>query len=338
MGVMLRTTKTRLLPLLLAPALAGLVACGGASDDDTAAGASSTTTPATSEDDDTGAQDDGDVTWNEDDVVFRLTNEGAFTTVETNLRQTALVTITGDGTVYVPGVTTLEFPGPAVYPVSVGELTDDQLAELLASAESYGLTSGESDYGEPPVADAGTTVLVITMADGSVTHAAPALGMDEGVEAGQAEAREALGAFVEELTAVATENAVEIVEPDAYVLYAAAYDGAPAEVEPSEATWPLDDVDPLAGDAAAAGWACFEVEGDAAATLSEAFAEADELTRWTLPDGDEARIVGAARLPGAEGCPDDTASAGDEPTDDTATDADDAASTGVAPDPDETDE
>lgn len=334
---MLRTTKTRLLPLLLAPALVGLVACGGASDDDTAAGGSSTTAPATGEDDDTGAQSD-DLSWNEDDVVFRLTNEGAFTTVETNLRQTALVTVTGDGTVYVPGVTTLEFPGPAVNPISVGELTDDQIAELLASAESYGLTAGEVDYGEPPVADAGTTVLVITMADGSVTHAAPALGMSDGVEASQAEARDALSAFVEELTAVATEQAAEILEPDAYVLYAMPYDGAPAEVEPTEATWPLDDVDPLAGDAAAAGWACFEVEGDGAATLTGAFAEADELTRWTLPDGDEARIVGAPLLPGAEGCPDDTASAGDEPTDDTATDASDAASTGVAPGTDDTEE
>ncbi|MDY7101973.1 MAG: hypothetical protein S0880_12360 [Actinomycetota bacterium] len=334
---MLHTTKNRLLPLLLAPALAGLVACGGATDDDTtAAGDATTTVPGTSEADDGEETPAGDLAWNEEDVVFRLTNEGGFTTVETNLRQTAMVTVTGDGTVYAPGVTTMEFPGPAVLPISVGELTDDQITELLTAAQSYGLTSGEIEYGQPPVADAGTTVLTITLADGSVTHAAPALGMDDGVDPDQAEAREALQSFVDELSAMATENATELLTPDAYVLYASPYGEAPADVEATEAEWPLADVDPLAGEAAAAGWTCTVVEGDAAATLTDAFAEANELTRWMLPDGDEARIVGAALLPGGDGCPDDTASADDEPTPgddeaDSEADAGAAADSGVAP-------
>jgi hypothetical protein len=95
--------------------------------------------------------------------------------------QLPTVLVAGDGTVYTPGVMTMQYPGPLVLPVMSRTITEAGIQILLAKADSLGLlTSPSPDYtpsGDIMIADAPNTEVVLSAKGSSFSHSAYALGM-----------------------------------------------------------------------------------------------------------------------------------------------------------------
>lgn len=105
--------RTLLVSLIAAPALAAVVAACGDPDHEPAgtvpdSGPDSTDAPATIAHP-TGAAD----------VVIGYGFEGGFVAPGTMFVHLPTVLVSGDGKVYTPGVTTMEYPGPLVAPIAV---------------------------------------------------------------------------------------------------------------------------------------------------------------------------------------------------------------------------
>lgn len=137
-----------------------------------------------------------------DEVVLSIGYEGGFVPVDYQFTRTPVLLVAGDGAVYVPGVTTLEYPGPLVMPTERRQLTEEGIQALLALAEEKGLLAQPGDYARnDQIADAPDTVVVITVGGETFRHQAYALGMDPSGEESDS-ARKALAEFVEAATAL----------------------------------------------------------------------------------------------------------------------------------------
>jgi hypothetical protein len=112
-----------------------------------------------------------------DEVVIRFGHEGGFVAPGTLFVNVPSVLIAGDGRVYTPGVTTMEFPGPMLQPMSVRTITEAGIQKLLAAADAAGLLAPPPDYSaELNVADVQDTVVTLTAGGATYTHSAYALG------------------------------------------------------------------------------------------------------------------------------------------------------------------
>ena len=241
-----------------------------------------------------------------DDAVIRIQYEGGFVPPGVDFAQLPTLLVAGDGRVYQEGLTTQEFPGPLVRPVTVRPLTDAGLQRLLALAQDAGLLADAPDYaGADNIADAPDTVVTINAAGGTFVHRAYALGLDpEGEEGSQA--RAVLAEFVEQATDLATTTGPDALgeetffEPDAYRLRAIAVDEASLEgiePEPARVSWP-DSVGVRLRDAED----CVVVTAGAAGEL---FAESKQTTVFTDGVGETASLYQLAVvpvLPGDPGC------------------------------------
>lgn len=163
--------RTLLVSLIAAPALAAVVAACGDPDHEPAgtvpdSGPDSTDAPATIAHP-TGAAD----------VVIGYGFEGGFVAPGTMFVHLPTVLVSGDGKVYTPGVTTMEYPGPLVAPIAVRTITEAGIQTLLAAADEAGLLAPPPDYtAETNVADAPDTVVTIHAGGQTYRHSAYALG------------------------------------------------------------------------------------------------------------------------------------------------------------------
>lgn len=223
-----------------------------------------------------------------DDVVVSVELVGAFTTPENTFQNMPAVVVYGDGTQFTPGAQIAIYPGPALPAVQRAELSQDEVSAIVDAAREAGLDQEGVDYGQPPVADAGDTVVTVTIDGETYEHRATALGLAEGLGgdtgAGgltdeQLANREALAGFVDRVSTLPDGAEAELYEPERYRLWvrpASEVDTGPVDeedIEPRTVEWTVDDVTLEASD-------CLGVEGDATQAVGDVLADADTLTRF----------------------------------------------------------
>lgn len=113
-----------------------------------------------------------------DDVVMRLGSEGGFVPMGFAFSNVPTLLISGDGHVFAPGATTMEFPGALLPAITTRTITEEGIQRVLKLAGEAGLLAPPPDYtADVQVADVPDTVLVLNAKGGSFEHRANALGM-----------------------------------------------------------------------------------------------------------------------------------------------------------------
>ena len=243
------------------------------------------------------------------DVVLSVAHSGGFIAPSATFSETPSAVVYGDGTTLQPGAMIEIYPGPAYVPLHEGKLTQDVIDGLLEQAQEQelDLTGEPVDAGQPPVADAPDTVLVIRTPDGKVvTHSANALGMDVGgaetMTEQQQDARRRMQEMVSAIESAVSDVASDEFVPDGYRLRATGADPAQfggtadGEPEPRIKPWPVAGVD------LAAAAECLAVTGADADGVRDTMKQADQLTFFTSA-GTTYQVVIRPLLPDEDGCP-----------------------------------
>ena len=190
------------------------------------------------------------------DLFVEVAFVGGLVPQEFAFRSVPQTVIYGDGTVLTSGVTTLEFPGPAVAPLVQGRLDEDTLGELLEGAARAGMIGGKPAVGDQsaiPITDAASTRVTVVV-DGD-TQTVEAYALDVGnvgptrLTEEQLAAREELAVFVNAVNDAGF-AASEPYVPDRYrVLASTPVDGAGGDLPPNELLWPEGSPSPWSANA-----------------------------------------------------------------------------------------
>ncbi|QGG94519.1 hypothetical protein [Actinomarinicola tropica] len=302
-------------------ALLALVALVAASCGDDPADESGVGTGAGSEDTADPADDGDGSTDGPGEPVLLVDLVGAFTTVETSFQGVPMIAVYEDGTVIQPGAQILIYPGPALPAVMRSQVDAATVDAIVEAARAAGLDQPDLDYGQPPIADAGDTVVTVTIDGETYEHRATALGVDALPEPGlegdavdppldaagdltpeQQENRAALRDLISEVNGLVGEGTVEEAEPfdaDRYRLLVrpASEMGVEPDMDPAPPVeWTVEGVELSRAD-------CLPVEGDAVQDLVALLTDADALTRFTS-GGEEWAVVARPVLPHEATCPD----------------------------------
>ena len=246
-----------------------------------------------------------------DSPVLVIGHEGGFTTPDDAYRTLPDLVVYADGRVVSMGAQIMIYPGPALPPLFEAQLSSDGLATVVDAIREAGLTDDAPDYGQPPIADAGQTVVVVDVDGRRVEHRAEALGFDDpSLSAEQREARATLEQFV--ATARDLDGLVgaelgeeSLFEPDRFRLWVRAdLDDLPAP-EPGEPglrerEWTIDAVELVET-------RCLAVADVDAVELFELLSDADRLTVFESR-GELWSVVARPVLPHEEVCGDDVGS------------------------------
>lgn len=163
--------------LLLAVPLVGvLAACGSAS----APGTASTRPAGVPSSAASGSPSAPDSTR----LVLRLAYEGGFVSPQTTMTRVPEVSVYADGTVLAPGAIAEIYPGPLLLPVLTSRIPVGVVSALVEAGRTA-LSAMPSDLGQPPVADAPTTVVTVRDGESLRSVRAEALGIGDAVGAGQ---------------------------------------------------------------------------------------------------------------------------------------------------------
>lgn len=242
-----------------------------------------------------------------DGLVLQVVRAGGFLPVGAAFRSVPSVSVYGDGRVVSEGPQIEIWPPPALPSVQLGRLSASEVRRLVDAGRA--VVAAAEDYGQPPVADAPTTAVVVH--DGDRRDVAAAVALDElavedvagegvadggGLTAEQRAARGRLAALVREVQDAASAVPAEVYEGDGLAVLAEPYDegAAVADVPPSELEWP--------GPALTPG-TCTVVAGAQAAEVRAAAATASVETRWTV-DGRVLRLALRPVLPHERTCED----------------------------------
>ena len=242
-------------------------------------------------------------------VVLRVTTGGGFVAVESNLRALPSFTLYGDGTVITPGAITMIYPGPAIFPLVRGKLSERELQAILKRAQAAGLLApGKIDYGDMGaigVSDMPTTTLLLNAAGRRVKREAYALGAQASggkLTPAQTEARRALEQFVATLTQHASGS---LWAPRAIAVYVGPFRGE-VQTGSKRIVWPLKSNLGSAGKRSSPGlgYRCIAVTGQEAKTLLATLHKANERSRWIARPGATRsyQLVARPLLPGERAC------------------------------------
>lgn len=217
-----------------------------------------------------------------DGVVLRVSYEGGMLPAGT-IPELPFWSLYGDGRVITRGPEPAIFPGQALPNVQVGTVTSDTVERIAAAARAAGVDGEQRDYGDPPVADASTTVFRLSDEHGTVETKVYALA--EGDDTLANDPRRKLRDFLRRLTAAEPDGGFGAVsdeqayDPAAVAVYATTYrePDAGADLEPQEVAW--TGADPATGADTRAG-RCLLLTGDALAKALPSFRQANALTRW----------------------------------------------------------
>lgn len=242
----------------------------------------------------------------EDGLFISIGYEGGFVPMGHDFRSLPTAAVHDDGTTFSPGAVIEIYPGPAVLPVVEGSLASDRLQDLAAAAAEAGLLSDEpQDFGEPPIADAATTVITVVADGQTYTTSVYALGdtsgdlpgMDRpGVDDDAAEARARVAAFVEQVSQAVVEAEESIYTPERYRVLPMPPVDAQDDIEPGVMDWPFPDLPLVEGQ-------CTAITGERADQFTEIVQDATEITQWQTPDGERHQLIVRAVLPHEPDCP-----------------------------------
>ena len=263
-----------------------------------------------------------------DEPILVVSNEGGFMMIDMMAVQMPSFVLLGDGRVIVPGMQTLEFPGPALPALQERTLTEEGIQLVLAELEDTGLfTGGEIELMgmQNMVADASTTVFTLNAGDLESRVAVYGLGtwssefgMDPppGVDQAELDAHEVLARLNESLMVLDMAVPADAwesegwqpVEPDAFLLYIRDVTGEPIEGGAEQVReWPTDDDPATAGEVQenfGNGTRCVVADGDLGATWFTELSQSNQMTTWTTDGDDRWRVLARPLLPHEEhACP-----------------------------------
>nr|WP_297427867.1 hypothetical protein [uncultured Actinotalea sp.] len=314
-------------------AVLAMTACGGTVDAGSGGGQT-----------DDGGEEDGLVRDVEPDApLLQVRSAGGFVMPGYDFAAVPSLTVYEDGRAITQGPQIMIFPGPLLPNLLVADLTDDDVAAIVEAARDAGLLAEAPDYGQPPVADVPTTYVTITVDGETYVHAANALGMGDGTDAGRGEdvvgedvvggdagdAGDGVGDGAggsdefgqpQEIGLTPEQVAARIALTDFLGEVGAIVptgDGEPYEItafavsgRPAEGGMPADpglEIQvvpwPLATPALADLEGCVVVDGDDAATLLESLRDANQLTQFE-EDGTTYDVWFRPLLPHEAECPD----------------------------------
>ncbi|MFP3916128.1 MAG: hypothetical protein ACLFWM_14710 [Actinomycetota bacterium] len=233
-----------------------------------------------------------------DAVVLTVTSEGGFVPVEFNLDRMPRFVLTADRSLYFPGPSTEEFPGPILPNIRVAALDAATYGEVMDLVEELGLEDiGErvDDTGADRVADATTEFITYHDDEGAHRYGFYALGLTGGGSTDRLLASEI----------------IDVLDEAASTLDSAAYEaerlqvaaGPPMQMEEALRTtrpWPLDASFEEMEDWGM-GWHCSELSGPQVDDLLETFSDANQATVWESESGEFA-MRARPLLPGESAC------------------------------------
>ncbi len=285
--------------------LAGCAASGGsppasqAPSEPPEASAPPASTPPS---DDGGSTGDIEHPTGSDEAIIAITWAGGMLPVHMQATQTPQFVLTGDGRVIVPGMQTLEFPGPILPALQERTLTEEGVQLVLEALEETNLFVGdlENRVMQSMMADANDTIFTVNAGGRTSVVTVYAIGAllpdmepPPGADAAELEAYRVLSLLNDRLMTLDTwlpEDAWSSdwhdYQPEALRLYVRDVTDEPIDQDlpGQELEWPTDE-DPAAFGEELPEWGdgtrCAVVEGDAGATWLAAFAEANQNTVWT---------------------------------------------------------
>ena len=236
----------------------------------------------------------------EDEPLIQIVSEGGFVPVEFALGNGPRYTITGDGRVIYQGAQIAIFPGPLLPPYFVAQLSDDQLAALIAMVEDIGLpdmVDETDDSANQFVADASTERITYWDEDGAHRYSVYALGLDPDTPS------ERNAAFLELIETLDRFTASAEAEPyEGERVRVIAGPGFVDDVSPDTRPWPLDE-EWESWTELPNSWVCRVFETG----VLEAFGDATSATVWEMPDvfsfPSPAKLIVRPLHPGEPDCP-----------------------------------
>lgn len=250
-----------------------------------------------------------------DEPILVVENVGGFVPVDFMVTQVPAFALYGDGRVVMPGMQTLEFPGPALPPLVERRLSEEGIQAVLSAVEGTNLFGSSRDLRGAAniVADAADTVFTVHAGGREVTVSIYGLGTVTpdmelpGMPAGELEAHEALLALNDRLMLLEdwlpagawASDGWHPHQPAAFRLYVRDVTGEPVEggEGPGQVLeWPTDDDPATVGEEQpffGNGTRCVAVDGEAGRAWLEALSAAKQNTLWT--DDGERRFTVAPR-------------------------------------------
>ncbi|HQZ35852.1 MAG TPA: hypothetical protein PK020_15610 [Ilumatobacteraceae bacterium] len=235
-------------------------------------------------------------------VVFRIGQEGGFTTRGSEFIHMPSLLIAGDGAMYTPGATTLQYPGALVPALVQGTITGAGIQKVIKLADLAGLLGAIPDYSLADgfvIADAPDTVVTLTVNGVTYEHRANALGIDSPT-GDSSPARNNLSKFVELLSDLPTAVGVDNVGPGAPMV-AESYRFQSVVVNPADWTQPSPTIVTWPGDSGVLLADAAECASVSAAKVGDLFEQANQLTFFQENDVVYQLSV-IATLPGEPSC------------------------------------
>jgi hypothetical protein len=244
------------------------------------------------------------------DLVLRIETGGGFVPIEYHLTAVPGFSLFGDGRLVRTGAQIEIYPGPALPPLTVTQLTEDAIQAILQAADDAGLLDGDRTLTLDTVADAATTTITVSVDGETHTTSVYALGFEgeerpQGMSEEDWRARRAIADFAGRVGDLSWLPSGSVGEETTFVadelrIFVGPYRGEP-DLPQEPIDWPLVGLAAFGDPVEGVDLRCGTVtDGDLTTVMPEA-GRANQLTPWRSA-GELHAILFRPLLPDESGC------------------------------------